>query len=38
MFKYMRRLDIQNGEDMKNDMPLDNEGSGDENWDLVPRP
>ncbi|KAH0345868.1 hypothetical protein KCU83_g7557, partial [Aureobasidium melanogenum] len=34
-YKYMRRLDIQNGEDMKNEMPLSDEGSGDEDWDLV---
>ncbi|KAH0359222.1 hypothetical protein KCU65_g10073, partial [Aureobasidium melanogenum] len=35
-FKYMRRLDIQNGEDVKDEMPLSDEGSGDEDWDLVP--
>ncbi|KAG9514932.1 hypothetical protein KCV07_g7741, partial [Aureobasidium melanogenum] len=34
-YKYMRRLDIQNGENMKNEMPLSDEGSGDEDWDLI---
>ncbi|KAG9681603.1 hypothetical protein KCU95_g3530, partial [Aureobasidium melanogenum] len=28
--------DIQNGVDVKNEIPLSDEGSGDEDWDLVP--